>query len=322
MSVKVRIMNTKLNNGLIRKIVFIALAVLCLFPFIQPPIALLLGFILSFTIGNPFRKFSSKATKILLQVSVVGLGFGMNIFEAAEAGKSGLIFTVVTIVLTLTFGILLGKMLNIPKKTALLVTSGTAICGGSAIAAMAPVINSNDEETSVSLGVVFVLNSIALFIFPVIGHILNMTQEQFGVWAAIAIHDTSSVVGAAQRYGDQALHIATTIKLERALWIIPLSLITAVFYKKNGNKMYIPYFIFFYVLAMILNTYVHQIQMISPTIVFISKRGLTLTLFLIGAGLSKEALKNIGIKPFLQGIILWIFISVISLVTILNIVSL
>ncbi|MDU1903394.1 MAG: putative sulfate exporter family transporter [Dysgonomonas sp.] len=306
------------QKELFRKIIFIVVAILCLFPFVEPPIALLAGFILSFTIGHPFLNLNRKATKILLQASVVGLGFGMNIYEAAEAGKEGLLFTASSIILTLGVGLLLGKLFNISRNTSVLVSSGTAICGGSAIAAMAPVVDADENETSVSLGIIFVLNSVALFIFPVIGHLLNMSQEQFGLWSAIAIHDTSSVVGAAQKYGDVALHLATTVKLERALWIIPLSLVTAIIYKKNGSKISIPYFIFFYILAMVVNTFVPYISSISPAIVYISKRGLTLTLFLIGAGLTREALKNIGIKPFLQGVILWICISVASLVVILN----
>ncbi|MBD8348765.1 YeiH family protein [Dysgonomonas sp. HGC4] len=306
----------KIDSKLLRKIVFILLVILCLFPFVEPPVALLAGFLLSFTIGHPYLHLNNKATKILLQASVVGLGFGMNLFEAMEAGKEGLIFTVSSIVLTLGFGLLLGKLFHIAKKTSVLVSSGTAICGGSAIAAMVPIIDANEEETSVSLGVIFVLNSVALFVFPVVGHLLSMTQEQFGLWSAIAIHDTSSVVGAAHKYGEEALKIATTIKLERALWIIPLSFVTALLYRKG--KVSIPYFIFLYVIAMVINTFVPTIQTVSPAIVMIAKRGLTLTLFLIGAGLSKEALKNIGIKPLLQGVILWVFISVMSLLVILN----
>ncbi len=307
----------KANPQLWKKIVFILLVILCLCPFIEPPIALLAGFILSFTIGHPFLKYNGKATKILLQASVVGLGFGMNIYDAAAVGKEGLIFTVSSIALTLIFGLLLGKLFNISKKTSILVSSGTAICGGSAIAAMVPIIDAKEDETSVSMGVIFVLNSVALFLFPVIGHLLSMSQEQFGLWSAIAIHDTSSVVGAAHKYGEEALKIATTVKLERALWIIPLSFVTALLYRKG--KVSIPYFIFLYVLAMVVNTFVPVIHTnVSPAIVMVAKRGLTLTLFLIGAGLSKKALKNIGVKPLLQGVILWVFISVMSLLVILN----
>lgn len=304
---------------ILRKSIFILVALLCLFPFVQPPVALLAGFILSFSIGHPYPKSSKKVIKYLLQVSVVGLGFGMNIYEAAAVGKEGIVFTAISIVSTLSIGLFLGKILSTPRKTSLLISSGTAICGGSAIAAMAPVIDADEDETSVSLGIIFILNSIALLIFPILGELLSMTQEQFGLWSAIAIHDTSSVVGAAQKYGDTALKIATTVKLERALWIIPLSLITAIFYKKNGNKIAIPYFIFLYVLAMVVNTFIPHVESVSPYIVAVSKRGLTLTLFLIGAGLSREALKSIGVKPLIQGILLWVFISVFSLLVILYI---
>lgn len=301
-----------------RKVLFVVIAILCLFPFVEPPLALLAGFVFSFTLGHPFLKLNRKLTKILLQASVVGLGFGMNIYEAAEVGKSGLLFTASTIILTLLLGLLLGKLFHVSDKTSTLVSSGTAICGGSAIAAMTPIIDADENETSVSLGIVFVLNSLALFIFPAVGHLLNMTQEQFGLWAAVAIHDTSSVVGAAQKYGDVALHLATTIKLERALWIIPLSLVAAIVYKKNGKKLSIPYFIFLYILAMVINTFVPIAADFSPYIVTLSKRGLTLTLFLIGAGLTRQSLKSIGVKPLLQGVILWICISIGSLLVILN----
>lgn len=302
----------------VARVAFFLVSILCLFPFVQPPVALLAGFILSFTIGNPFHKQTKKITSFLLQASVVGLGFGMNVGEALEVGKTGFLFTASSIIITLTVGLLLGKMLRTSANTNILISSGTAICGGSAIAAMSSVINSDEEDTSISLSIIFVLNSLALFIFPFVGHLLSMTQEQFGLWSAIAIHDTSSVVGAAHRYGDVALHIATTVKLERALWIIPLSLVTALLYKKNGGKkISIPYFIFLYVVAMIINTYVTPLQVVSPYIVWISKRGLTLTLFFIGLGLTREALRKIGFKPLLQGILLWVFISILSLSVIL-----
>lgn len=312
------------NSDLVRKIIFFVLVVLCLFPFMSPPIALFAGFVLSFTIGHPLIHLNGKATKILLQVSVVGLGFGMNIYDAIEVGKDGLIFTVFSIITTLVLGIVLGKIFKTPEKTSILISSGTAICGGSAIAAISPVIDADENETSVALGIIFILNSLALFIFPAVGHFLNMDQEQFGVWSAIAIHDTSSVVGAAQKYGDQALQIATTIKLERALWIIPLSLGFALFYKKRAGgrkgKMYIPYFIFLYILAMLISSFIPAIQPVGEVIVMVAKRCLTLTLFLIGAGLSKEAIMKVGIKPMLQGILLWIFISLMSLAVIMKVV--
>lgn len=301
----------------LKKGIFILAGIVCFFPFIDTPLALLIGFMIAFTIGNPFKKVTSRLTKYLLQASVVGLGFGMNFHEALEVGQTGLLFTASSIVLTLGFGLLLGKILKTSPKTSILVSSGTAICGGSAIAAMTPIVDADEDETSISLSIIFVLNSIALILFPILGHLLQMTQEQFGLWAAIAIHDTSSVVGAAQKYGDVALKIATTVKLERALWIIPLSLITALFYKKNGSKVSIPYFIFIFIVAMIINTYIPKVEIVSPYIVMIAKKGLTITLFLIGTGLTKNSLKKIGFKPLLQGILLWIFISILSLSTIL-----
>lgn len=305
---------------LVKKIIFIIAAAICLLPFMETPYALLLGFVISFTIGNPFQEINGKLTKILLQVSVVGLGFGMNIHEALAVGKDGLLFTAVSIITTLVVGLLLGRLFRTSKDTSILISSGTAICGGSAIAAIAPVIDADENETSVSLATIFILNSVALLVFPYVGHLINMTQDQFGLWAAIAIHDTSSVVGAAQKYGDQALHLATTVKLERALWIIPLSLVFALIYgKKNGKKkMYIPYFIFLYIVAMILNSFIPFVHSLAPTIVFGAKKCMTLTLFLIGAGLSKNTIKSIGVKPLLQGIALWFFISIASLLCIMK----
>lgn len=304
------------KTAFLKKGIFMVLALLTLFPFVEPPIALFAGLLVSFTLGNPYQKSTKVLTRWLLQVSVVGLGFGMNFHEALAVGKSGILLTASSIVLTLVFGLLIGYFLRINRKTSLLISSGTAICGGSAIAAMTSVIQADEDETSIALSTVFVLNAIALFVFPVVGNWLHMSQQEFGTWAAIAIHDTSSVVGAAQKYGDQALHIATTIKLERALWIIPLSLVTALFYRGGKRKVAIPYFIFLYVLAMLINTYVPAVAEIASPIVFLSKRGLTLTLFLIGAGLSREMLKNIGFKPFMQGIVLWILISCVSLAVI------
>lgn len=301
-----------------KELSFVVVAAASLLPVVGPPVALFAGLVFSFTLGNPFKKVTKHLTHWLLQASVVGLGFGMNIHEAMAVGKTGFLLTASSITLTLGFGLQIGYLLRTNKKTSLLISSGTAICGGSAIAAMTPVVDADEDETSIALSTVFVLNAVALFVFPVVGHLLNMSQEQFGTWAAIAIHDTSSVVGAAQKYGDQALHIATTIKLERALWIIPLSLVTALFYKKGGKKIAIPYFIFLYVVAMMVNTYFPAISAISSSVVFLSKRGLTLTLFLIGAGLSQGTLKNIGLKPFLQGIILWVLISCVSLLVIMN----
>jgi uncharacterized integral membrane protein (TIGR00698 family) len=304
-------------NTTAQQIIFVLLLFLCLFPIISPPIALLLGLVVANLSGHPFLHLNHKATNILLQVSVVGLGFGMNVHSAVAAGKEGFFFTVVSIIVTIVFGTLLGKWFNIQKKTSHLISCGTAICGGSAIAAIAPVIQSDEKQTSVALGVIFILNSIALFAFPLVGHCLNMSQNDFGLWCAIAIHDTSSVVGAANKYGAEALQVATTVKLARALWIIPVALITAVVFKNKTSKVKIPYFIGLFILAMICNTYFSPVANITPHLVSIAKIGLTVTLFLIGAGLNRSVLKSVGLLPLVQGVVLWISIAVAALLAIL-----
>ena len=300
-----------------QKIVFFVVFFVCLF--VSPPVALALGLILAFTVGNTYASESKKATKYLLQISVVLLGFGMDLAAVVKAGKDGILFTIATIFGTLIVGFLIGKLLKINAKISALISSGTAICGGSAIAAVAPAIDADADEISVSLGTIFILNSIALFVFPVIGHALNLTENQFGVWAAIAIHDTSSVVGAAARYGDEALKIATTVKLARALWIAPIALVFAWLYRSKDDekraKIAVPWFIFLFLLATVLRTYAPSI--IQPSLfdalVNLAKAGLTVTLFLIGVSLSPEALRKVGIKPLVQGILLWILISVVAL---------
>lgn len=300
-----------------QKFIFVLLGLVCLSGFITPPIALLLGLIIANLSGHPFLYLNHKATNILLQVSVVGLGFGMNANSAGSAGKAGFLFAVASIFSTLILGYFIGKWLDIEKKTSHLISCGTAICGGSAIAAIAPVIKSDEKETSVALGVIFILNSIALFLFPAVGHWLNLPQQEFGLWCAVAIHDTSSVVGAANKYGPEALQIATTIKLARALWIIPVALITASLFKSQKSKIKIPYFIGLFVFAMLLNTFVPQTAIISPFLVSGAKVGLTFTLFLIGAGLNSSVLKIVGLKPLLQGVLLWGSIAVASLASIM-----
>lgn len=301
----------------LQQLLFIAVILLCLFSIISPPIALLLGVVIVNVFGNPFVEFNHKAITFLLQFSVVGLGFGMNAYSAVSVGKEGFVLTILSIFSTLFFGFLLGKWLQTERKTSHLISCGTAICGGSAIAAIAPVIKSNENQTSVALGVIFILNSIALFIFPFIGHQLDLSQKDFGLWCAIAIHDTSSVVGAANKYGAEALQVATTVKLARALWIIPISLITAFVFKNKNSKIKIPYFIGLFIVAMLLNTFVSSVNLFAPHIVGIAKIGLTITLFLIGATLNFTTLKTVGVKPLLQGVFLWIFIAVLALVAIL-----
>jgi len=302
----------------LRIIVFAALLIFCVTPWASPPIALALGLALALTLGHPFASRNSKATKLLLQTSVVLLGFGMNLQKVVEAGRTGVVFTVVTIVGTLLLGFLIGRAMKISRTTSHLISSGTAICGGSAIAAVGPVVNASDEEMSVALGTVFILNSIALFIFPMIGHRLGMTQPQFGVWAAIAIHDTSSVVGAAAKYGAEALQIATTVKLTRALWIVPLTLATAFFFKKKSAKVAIPWFILWFVVASVIRTYVTAPADVWSTLTMIARIGLTITLFLIGAGLSRKSIAAVGARPLILGILLWIVISSVSLFAVMR----
>lgn len=298
---------------------FILAIVLCATPYVSAPIALVGGFLFTLFFGHPFEKLNHKATNLLLKASVVGLGFGMNLDSALAAGRDGFWLTVCSITLVLTLGYFIGKRLGMPRRTSHLVASGTAICGGSAIAAVAPAVNASEKEMSVSLGVVFLLNAIALVVFPFIGHLLGLTQHQFGLWSAIAIHDTSSVVGAASAYGDEALMVATTVKLARALWIIPISLLSAVLFKSSGKKISIPWFIFFFILAMLANTYLPFVSTFGPAINSISKTALVVTLFLIGAGLSVEKIKSVGWKPLILGIVLWVIVSVLSLVAVVNI---
>ncbi|MBB6502068.1 YeiH family protein [Pedobacter cryoconitis] len=296
-----------------RKIIFIAAALCCLLPFMSPPLALLLGLIIAQLMEHPFLHLNHQATSWLLKLAVIGLGFGMNLASALKAGKEGFLFTVVSIFGVLILGFILGKVFKTERKTSFLISSGTAICGGSAIAALSPVMKAGEKEISAALGIVFILNSVALFVFPGIGHAFNLSQSQFGLWCAIAIHDTSSVVGAASKYGEQALQIATTVKLARALWIVPVAFFTAFLFKSDQNKIKVPYFIGLFILAILANTYLPFIKTVSPYLVDLAKTGLTLTLFLIGSGLSFKVIKSVGIKPFFQGVLLWIAICSASL---------
>ncbi len=307
------------------KIVYIALIALILIPFdkmglpqVSAPVALLCGLIFAFIFPNPYPKFNKKTSKYLLQVAVVCLGFNMNLQESLKSGSEGMLFTVVSVVGVMCLGVLLGYWLHINRKTSYLISSGTAICGGSAIAAVGPVLKADENEMAVSLGVIFILNSIALFIFPPLGHLLDMTQEQFGTWAAIAIHDTSSVVGAGEIYGETAMKTATLIKLTRALWIIPLAIVTMFIFRDKKSKISIPWFIFIFVLAMLVNTYVALPQLFVDIMVWIARRGMVVTLFCIGASLSIASIKQVGVKPLLQALALWIVISVSSLIVVLD----
>jgi uncharacterized integral membrane protein (TIGR00698 family) len=312
------VLDTSGGKGTLKKLFFFLGILLSVSPFISEPIALLLGLMVALFVGHPYLYLNNKATQYLLQVSVVGLGFGMQLDTALEAGKEGFLFTVITIVGTLVVGYFLGKLFKIDKVISYLIASGTAICGGSAIAAVSPIIKANEKQISVALGIVFILNALALFVFPFIGEYVEMTQSQFGLWSAIAIHDTSSVVGAASKFGPEALEVATTVKLARALWIIPLAIASTFFFKSPSKKIKIPYFIGFFVLAMIANTYIPFVEENGHHIASLARTGLKLTLFLIGCGLSKKVVKSVGVKPFAQGAALWLLISAVSLWSILT----
>lgn len=307
--------------GKAKKLIYGLLMVFCVFPAeligfghgVTPALALFLGLAFALTAGEcPYPKFNKKTSKYLLQASVVGLGFGMNVTEALKSGAEGMAFTIVSVVGVMLLGVALGYALHINRKTSYLISSGTAICGGSAIAAVGPVMKASDDEMAVSLGVIFILNAVALFVFPTLGEIAGMTQAQFGTWAAIAIHDTSSVVGAGEAYGPEALQIATLIKLTRALWIIPLALVTMAVFRDKTGRISIPWFIFLFILAMVANTYLPLPEVMTSALVYLAKKGLVLTLFCIGASLSLSTVKSVGFKPMLLAVALWIAIGVSS----------
>ena len=275
---------------------------------VSPPVALLGGLIYGFAVVHPFHLESKRLAKFLLQASVVALGFGMNLHEVVHAGRSGFLYTAVSITTVMLLGLGLGYLIHVGKKSAFLISAGTAICGGSAIAAVGPIAEANEEEMAVSLGAVFILNSVALFLFPLVGYALHMTQTQFGLWSALAIHDTSSVVGATAKYGATALAVGTTIKLARALWIVPLSLVTAVTLKTRARIQW-PWFILFFCLAALLNTLLPTFHPTFGVLNHLGKIGLTVTLFLIGTGLNRETLRRVGVRPLLQGFTLWVIVG-------------
>lgn len=283
---------------------------------ISPPIALLAGLSYGFTLAHPFHVESKRLAKFLLQASVVALGFGMNLQEVSHAGRSGFLYTAASITVAMLLGLGLGELIQVGQKPAFLISAGTAICGGSAIAAVGPIANANEEEMAVSLGAVFILNSVALFLFPVVGYALHLSQSQFGLWSALAIHDTSSVVGATAKYGPAALAVGTTVKLARALWIVPLSFVTALALRSKARIQW-PWFILLFVAAALLNTLLPAFNTAFGTLNHLGKIGLTVTLFLIGTGLNKETLKSVGFRPLLQGLILWIIVGTGSLALIL-----
>jgi len=299
-----------------RKVLFLACLAVCAFLKVGTATALIMGVLFSFLIRNPWPEKSAESSKILLQISVVGLGFGLSLGEVLHTGRNSLVFTIIGITFTLIIGSLLGRLLKISQNTSALISFGTAICGGSAIAALAPVLKAKNEETAVALATVFTLNSVALLLFPLIGHALQLSQPVFGTWAGLAIHDTSSVVGAAASYGTQALAIGTTVKLTRAIWITPVVLGIA-WLKDSAEKPQVPLFIIGFILAATLRTLFPQYGSYWGDLSAVAKQSLVVTLFLIGAGLSKEVLQTVGVRPLIQGVTLWLIVSSLTLAALL-----
>jgi uncharacterized integral membrane protein (TIGR00698 family) len=299
----------------VSKNIFFAALIVAASGLASPPVALLGGLIYGFTVTHPFHVESKRLATFLLRASVIALGFGMNLHEVLRAGRSGFLYTAAGITFAMLLGLGLGHLIQVGKKSAFLISAGTAICGGSAIAAIGPIADANEEEMAVSMGTVFILNSVALFLFPLVGYALRMSQEEFGLWSALAIHDTSSVVGATAKYGTTALGIGTTIKLARAVWIIPLSFVTASALKSKA-KIRWPWFILFFCFAALLNTSLPRFAPTFGVLNHLGKIGLTVTLFLIGTGLNRETLKSVGFRPLLQGLVLWMVVGVGTLLLI------
>jgi len=299
----------------VSKNLFFAGLILAASGLLSPPLALVAGLTYGLTFVHPYHLDAKRLSKLLLQVSVVGLGFGMDLQQVIRVGRSGFVYTALSISFAMLLGWGLGKLLSVKNRISFLISAGTAICGGSAIAAVAPVAGASEEEIAVSLGTIFVLNSVALVAFPAIGSMLHMTQTQFGLWSALAIHDTSSVVGAAAKFGAVALAVGTTVKLARALWIVPVSIGTSAL-RKSKARIQLPWFILFFCLAAVANTYVHTFQTAYPALKHLGIIGLTVTLFLIGTGLSRQTLRQVGVRPLLQGILLWIVVAAGSLILI------
>lgn len=300
---------------MLTKLLFLLGLALAASPWVSPPVALVLGLSFALIFRNPFPRQTRLLSRSLLQASVVGLGFGMDLAQVLRAGRAGFVYTALGIAAVLVAGVWLGRLLRVPPTNGLLITVGTAICGGSAIAAVGPVVGASDEEMSVSLGTVFILNSVALLLFPFLGAAAALTQTQFGLWAALAIHDTSSVVGAGVKYGGVALAVATTVKLARALWIVPVTLGAAAL-KRTRARIHWPWFILFFLLAAVLNTYLPAGARLFAALALLAKAGLQATLYLIGSNISRENLKTVGPRPLLLGVLLWTAVAALSLVLI------
>ena len=311
---------TRAPAPLWRRALFLALAALALVPGVSPAVALGVGAALGLTLGNPYEEPSARASKRLLKACVVGLGFGMSLPAVLEVGRSGVVVTALGIAFALAVGLALGRLLRVEPTTGALVSGGTAICGGSAIAALGPALGAGAEAMGVALATVFLLNGVALYVFPAVGHLLDLSQHQFAVWAAVAIHDTSSVVGAAASYGPEALAEATVLKLTRALWIVPLALGAAWWRRRSVGgevRVAVPWFIGLFALASAVVAVFPGGAPVYDAVVAVSTQGLVLTLFLIGAGLSRATLRAVGARPLVQGVLLWVAIAGVSLAAVL-----
>ena len=308
-------------SNTVKKILFICALVFVVTPWCSATYALLIGILIALIPENPFAETTNKLAPILLKISIVGIGFGINLNDAVEIGTTGLLFTVGSVLLTVLLAAAAGKLFKIENKISFLISAGSAICGGTAIAAVSPIMKADQRQISVAMGTVFILNAVALLLFPYVGNYLELTQNQFGYWSAIAIHDTSSVVGAASIYGKEALITATTVKLGRTLWIIPAIFITSLVFKNPDSKKKYPLFILFFSIAIVVSSYLPFIQNYADELVFIAKKGFAITLFFIGAGLSKKLMKSVGWRPFAQGAIVWVIISIVALYVIMMIIE-
>lgn len=305
------------NNSRYPQILYILLLLICCFPFVSASCALLLGLVASALIGTPFKNLINKWSSILLKASVIGFGFGIDIHVLLNAGKENIGMTAGFVLGALAIGILLGVLLKIDKTIALLISVGTAICGGSAIAAVGSTVKANSDQLSIATGTVFLLNALALFIFPVFGHWLGLSQVQFGHWVAIAIHDTSSVVGASAHYGDEALKVASISKMLRILWIIPVLTILVIGSSKNKRTLKFPLFIIGFILASCIFSFIPAGKELFKDLYAVAKQMMVVSLFMIGSSVSVGTVKQVvGGKVLLQAVALWVLVTVASLLVI------
>lgn len=306
-----------------RELIFLLGLLLVATGVLSPGLALAAGLMFGLSGAHPLRSESHRLARLLLQASVVLLGFGIHLREVLHAGRAGAGYTAGSIAAAMTLGLVLGRLCAVKPRTTFLIAAGTAICGGSAIAALAPVAEASEEEISVAMGSVFLLNAVALLLFPVLGAAMHFSQTQFGLWAALAIHDTSSVVGASARFGPQALAVGTAVKLVRALWIVPLTLLTASLVQRRGRavpgragvaraRTQWPWFIFLFCGASVLSSSVPGFAHLFGALNHLGRLGLAATLYLIGTGVSSAMLRRVGARPMVLAVLLWVVVGTVS----------